>query len=409
LAVRAQALGHEVKHFIVDDPKWRRIGENAVPRVRSIQPHHRWADVIFLTDNVKLMSALEACRADEGCKAVWIGPNKAHATWEHDRGLGQDLMVKYGVPVVPYRIFDTCEQAIAYVKKHDRRFVCKPFNSDDKALSYVSKTPEDLIYMLTRWDKLGKIKGKMLVQDFIPGIETAVGGWFDGESFVGGYHENFEFKKLMNGEIGPATGEQGTCLHVVSKSKLAEDVLLPFVPLLKANGYTGYFDVNTIIADDGTPYPLEFTVRPGWPTFNLQLSLMVGDFVTAFATARVPDFKKNTVCTGVVMTIPDYPYSHITRKEVTGIPVFGFDSENKHHHPAQMMKGAKGQWVTAGDYVCIVTGHGTTVRKSMASAYKNLKGLVLPNSPMYRTDIGARLEEQLPKLHRMRYVPMMTY
>ena len=48
-------------------------------------------------------------------------------------------------------------------------------SSQDKSLSYVSKSPEDMVFMLGRWKKRSTLKGKFILQDFIPGIEMAVG------------------------------------------------------------------------------------------------------------------------------------------------------------------------------------------------------------------------------------------
>ena len=54
--------------------------------------------------------------------------------------------------------------------------------------------------------------------------------------------------------------------------------------------------------------------------------------------------------------------------------------------------------VTTGECVCTVSGIGDTVSAAQAAAYRHLDRLELPNSPMYRTDIGDRIERQLPDL-----------
>jgi phosphoribosylamine--glycine ligase len=204
----------------------------------------------------------------------------------------------------------------------------------------------------------------------------------------------------MAGEIGPATGEMGTVNLATRNSTLAERILLPLTPLLKANNYRGFFNVNCIVDGRGKAWPLEITPRPGWPCFQLQLSIARGDFLESLHQDRAPKFRTGVVTTGVVLAHGDFPHSHLTRKEVIGIPVFGFDDSNAHFHPCEMMKDRSGQWVTAGDYVCVVTGHGQTVTESKTFAYQNLKSLTLPNSPMYRKDIGEKVESFLPKLHK---------
>src|SRR6202000_537986 len=104
-----------------------------------------------------------------------FGPSKEAADWELDREIGQEVFRKHGIKVPPYKIFSNYDKAIEYVKKEDRRFVSKPSGDADKALSYVAKSPEDLVYMLTRWKANNKLKGEFILQEFIPGIEMAVG------------------------------------------------------------------------------------------------------------------------------------------------------------------------------------------------------------------------------------------
>mgnify|MGYP003350106192 FL=1 len=62
------------------------------------------------------------------------------------------------------------------------------------------------------------------------------------------------------------------------------------------------------------------------------------------------------------------------------------------------------QFVTAGSYVCIVTGTGDTVEEAADDCYKRIKKKInIPNSIGYRIDIGKRLEKQLPELCKMGY------
>lgn len=423
IAMRAARDGHQVRHFIRDMPKSTHIGHGVSQVVREYQPWVRWADLVLMTDNTKYLAEFDQKWRKEGVKV--IGPTEAAAKWEVDRAVGMAIFDKCDIDIPPYRMFNDYDKAIAYVKREKRRFVSKPCGDDNKALSYVSKSPEDMIYMLQRWKKMDKLKGSFIMQEFMPGIEMAVGGWFGPGGFNVGWCENFEFKKLMNDDMGVATGEQGTVLRYVRNSKLARKVLAPLEAELEKLGYVGYIDVNCIISDDGTPWPLEFTMRPGWPTFNIQQALHEGDSVQWLldlaSGTDTRNFTLNSVATGVVVSIPDYPYSRLTGKEVTGVPVYGIEGElMKHVHPCQMMMGmaprmVKDQFydmpmlVTAGDYVLVMTATAPTVRASSALTYRRLKELTVPNSPMYRTDIGKRLKKQLPLLQAMGYATGLEF
>lgn len=419
-ALRAARAGHDVRLAIRQTEKTRYIGRGLV-QIVEYEKWVRWADLVFCTDNTKYTFDLDQRWRAQGVKVV--GASVETAQWEIDRVVGMQKFKKAGIAVPPYREFTDYDRAIAYVKREDRRFVSKPCGEvEDKALSYCAKTPADMVYMLQRWKKLGKHKAAFILQEFIPGTEMAVGGWFGPHGFNAGWCENFEFKKLMTDDMGPATGEQGTVLRYVRGSKLAKIVLEPLSPLLSASHYCGYVDVNCIIDDRGVPWPLEFTMRPGWPTFNIQQPLHTGDpaewLLDLFNGRDAKCFEMNTVAAGVVLSIPDYPYSHLTRKEVVGIPVYTESWENL--HPCEIMMGQgpdmiQGKivdtpmMVTAGDYVLVATATGEDVLSATKSVYRTLKGLSLPNSPMYRTDIGKRLRKQLPQLQTKGFASGLAY
>ena len=418
--MRCQEAGHQVK-WVASNVKLGSVGKGIVERV-DLHDYARWPDLVFYTDNTKHTHLVPFFR-DRGVAVV--GPTVEAADWELNRGTGQAILKKHGIATADSKVFTDYDAAIRFVTKEMKRFVSKPSGDADKALSYCAKSPADMVYMLQRWKKLGKLKAPFIIQEFIPGIEMAVGGWFGPGGFNEGWCENWEFKKLMTGDMGVATGEQGTVVRYVKRSRLAEEVLRPVEEALDALGYVGYVDVNCIIDDKGTPWPLEFTMRPGWPTFNIQQALNQGDpaeWLMDLASGRdARTALLDTVALGVVMSIPDYPYSHITRKEVTGIPLYGVTPSIKPFlHPCEMMMGeapheedgrlsTKPCLCTAGDYVLVATGLGESVREAKRGAHRVLKALSMPNSPMWRTDIGDRLKGQLPDLKAMGYATGLEY
>mgnify|MGYP006293138093 CR=1 FL=1 len=132
---------------------------------------------------------------------------------------------------------------------------------------------------------------------------------------------------------------------------------------------------------------------------------------------------KDVAC-GVVISIPDYPYSRLTKKECSGYPLFGLTDDdlvgNIHASEVQMgeaptmvdgeVKLKEKMFVTAGDYVCTVTGTGKTVEDAKCDTYDRIKKKIdIPNSIMYRTDIGCRLEKQLPELRSNGYCKDLKY
>jgi phosphoribosylamine--glycine ligase len=423
-AYRAKMKGHDVKWAVPPSERNQSIGKGLVDRVDDWRDYARWCDIAFLTDNTMHLRELDVWRRDRGMKV--IGATSEAAQWELDRTCGQMILEKHGVGTIQHNEFTDYDKAIEFVKKEKRRFVSKPCGDEpDKSLSYCSKSPEDMVYMLQRWKKSQRHKGKFILQEFVPGIEMAVGGWFGPGGFNAGWHENFEFKKMMAGDQGPNTGEMGTVLQVVRKSKLAQKVLAPLEDELDRMGYVGYVDVNCIIDEDGEPWPLEFTMRPGWPTFNIQMALHHGDCVTwleCLADGQdAKPFDVNKTAIGVVMAIPDFPYSHATRKEVTGIPIYGLTPATLSEvHLCEAMMGEAPQEmggkiveapciVTAGDYVLVATGVSETVRGARYQSSRILDRVKIPNSPFWRPDIGMRLKKHLPQLQKHGYATQFLF
>jgi phosphoribosylamine-glycine ligase len=63
-------------------------------------------------------------------------------------------------------------------------------------------------------------------------------------------------------------------------------------------------------------------------------------------------------------------------------------------------------WVTAGDYLAVCTGLGSTIEAARTSAYRLIDMLDYPNK-MYRTDIGVKVMKNIQKLHRLGYAGSM--
>ena len=423
-ALRCLKDGHQVRWYVPDKPRVAPIGEGLVQKVKEWSGWLRWADLVFCTDNTAYLDHLDHLRRRGGAPPI-IGATAETADWELDRAKGMSMFRNKGIAVAPSREFTDYDAAIRYVKQQDKPFVSKPSGDADKALSYVAKTPEDLVFMLERWKSLGKLKAPFILQERIYGTEMAVGGWVGPHGFNEGWCENFEFKKLLNGDLGPNTGEQGTILRYVKHSRLAKKVLAPFAADLVRAGYIGYVDVNCIVDDKGTPWPLEFTMRPGWPTFNIQQVLHTGDhagWLMDLAMGKdARAVRLNEIAAGVVLSMPDYPFNKLPVEQTTGIPIYGMTpSTSPWVHPCEMALGAAPQrvgekietapiMVSAGTYLLVASGTGETVEEASRHAYQTLRRLSLPNSPMYRSDIGRRLQWQLPKLQSCNYATGMTY
>jgi len=426
--LRFMNAGHNVKWYLDkdDDGKVATIGDGLVEKVKDWRKWIDWADFTFLTDNI--MPFLPEIRKLRKKRHLVWGGDDLTAKCELDRNLGQDIFKKAGIKTMDYvGPFKDFDQGIEYIKQNPGRWVSKPCGTEtDKSLSYVSKSAGDMIFMLKKWKENGS-KQEFILQKFKPGIEMAVAGHFGPGGFNKYFLEDWEFKKHMPGDLGVNTGEQGTVMRYVENSKLAEMVLIPVEKYLKSIDYTGFIDVNCIIdEEDGTPYPLEFTSRCGWPCWNIQQALHEGDpaawiydLLMGHDTQQV---KVGKVCVGVVLAHGSYPLNLREPKEEEGFPVYTDKAfgDYANIHPCEIRLGevpkvVAGQvidvpdWVTAGTYVLQTTGVSDTIKEAKEKAYAIMKKIELPNNAQYRTDIGDKIEKDLPKLQNFGFATGMKY
>jgi phosphoribosylamine--glycine ligase len=423
--LRCQDAGHEIKWFITKDKGEReKAGDGLVPKVSAWEPHVRWADLIFLTHNNKYIQALDALRK-EGYPV--FAPSREGARMEIERGFGMEVLKKHGIDVPPYKTFNSLEEAEKYVWKTNERLVFKTLgDEEDKSMSYCPKTPADLINQLRLWQKNGKkLKGPCMLQEFIPGIEFGVSGFFGPHGFNAHWSECFEHKKLFphkRGGVGPNTGEMGSALKWVRKSRLANLVLKPLVPYLRKIGYVGDIDVNCIIDGKGKPWPLELTCRPGYPAFWIMLSQNQGDpaaWILDLINGKDTQKVTEDVGIGVVIAQPNFPANTPDHKSHNH-PIYGITDKNmKDIHLVDVMAGKavdmvdgkpkeKEMLLTSGDYIAVVTGLGKTVSEARKACYKTVEEIHVADG-FFRDDIGEHMKKDIPTLQTHSFAEEWEY
>ena len=412
---RAVAAGHEVKWFVKPRPGANLNagkGFKGIEKVDNWVAHAKWADLIVSTSNDDYIERLEFFRK-KGFPV--FAPSVASTHLEVSRADGMKLLEKVGIECVPYKTFKSMADAEKHVMKTEERFVFKTLgDNEDKSLTYVSKSPADLVAWMRRTPPP---KGEVMLQTFIKGIEMGVSRFMGTKGWVGQWNESFEHKKLMSGNFGPNTGEMGTVAYFTPDSKLGDDTLGKLEDELLKLGHRGDAALGFMIDEKGQPWPTEWTCRLGWPIANMMLGATQGDPIQWMKDAidgkDTTTFKEDIgVC--LVLAHADFPHGNATKRETDGVPIYGVSNGIRQHlHPqaVQMMKQPdmngdqmveRDMWCTAGDYAVVITGFGKTVKQARERAYKTADKLHVAN-PILRDDVGEKLEETLPKLQDMGY------
>ena len=423
LALRAKAAGHSIRYWMpTRGGKPRPYGDGLLEKPDEWEPSMDWADLVVLTGNNKYSSPLNEYF---GKGYPIFGANIKGAELELDRGKGQETLKRYGVKTIPYQVVASPEEGIALIKETGKAYAMKPWGgAEDCALTYVSRAPDDGIFTLNKWKTEGLFKGQLMMQEKIDGIEMGISGFFGPSGWNSALEESFEHKKFFNDDLGANTGEMGTVIRHVSKSKLFDTVLEPVTDYLHSINYVGDCSVNCMVDEKGTAWPMEFTMRMGWPDYNIRQEVFRGDpveWIKDLIDGKDTLEVSTRIAVGVVMAHGDFPHETTGPEPWADYPLYGIDEDNFDQLHFQQVKKGKGflwdkgkltqplMMLTAGTYVMVVTGSGTTVEAAARRAYDVAWSIKWPSNIVFRTDIGKRLEFQLPKLQKHGFAEGMKY
>lgn len=431
LALRAQDADHEVRYWLppFKTGKPRPYGDRMVDKPVDWKPAIEWADLTVLTGNDDFMGELSEYF---GKGYPIFGCNAKGAKLEVDREHGQEVLKKAGIQTLPYQIVSSAREAVELITRTQMAYAIKPWGGEsDKSLTYVACSPDDAIFTILRWEKEGKLKGQLMFQEKVEGVEIGISGMFGPGGWCRWLEESFEHKKFMNDDLGENTGEQGTVIRHVLRSRLFDEVLDPLTDHLHSINYVGDCNVNCMVDSAGSIWPFEFTCRLGWPDFCIRQAVIEDDPVEWMVDLvnGVDSFKCSPeIVVGVCITHGDFPRggpADFRPKDPlgtwVGYPIYGVTNANYPNiHWQQAMDGKVPMLIgdqventlmhlTAGNYPCVVTGCGKTVEAARKAAYDIAWELKIPSNTMFRTDIGRRLMRDLPKLHEHGFALGMRY
>ena len=403
LYLRLAAGGHAVRVHIADAES-HDILEGMVPRSADWRADLGWVKEqsgILVFESTGFGEEQDALRRD-GFRV--FGGSAVGDRLELDRTFGQDALAEAGVRTAAMHAFHGFDEALAFVTRTSRRYVLK-FNGKGFASTrnYVGVLDDgaDMLAVLRTQRASWRYAETpdFVLMDHVKGVEVGVGGFFDGEKFLGPANLDWEHKRFFPGDLGELTGEMGTLVSYRGADRLFKATLAHAVPLLQSSGYVGYINLNLLVNDDGV-WPLEFTCRFGYPGFAILGALHAEPWdaiLTRVVDRGGPSFATHEgFAVGVVLTVPPFPYADGYERLSKGMPVtFRHDltADDKDHLHYGEMRLDRGGLVLAGQvgYAMVVTGRGAGVREAQSRAYAVAKKVVIPNM-RYRTDIGDGFE-----------------
>jgi phosphoribosylamine--glycine ligase len=331
-----------------------------------------------------------------------IGPSARGAQLEGSKAFSKQFMLRHGIPTAAYREFNGSNYAegIGYLQQHSLPIVLK---ADGLAagkgvvicMSHVEAVAE--FELMLQGNKYGEAGNKVVVEEFLHGIELSVFVLTDGQHFVI-LPEAKDYKRVGEGDKGPNTGGMGAVSPVpfaddTFMAKVTDRIIIPTVQGLSKEGidYKGFIFVGIIKVGD-EPLVIEYNCRMGDPETEVVLPRLKNDLVEMFqATAagtldRVTVEKDERIACTIVAVSGGYPGSY-----EKGLPISGLDGQQPEggetlifHAGTRVDMDAV---LTSGGRVLCVTSFAETVYEAVDKSRDALETIYFEGI-FYRRDIG---------------------
>lgn len=330
-----------------------------------------------------------------------IGPDKAGAQLEGSKDFSKTFMQKYGVPTAASRTFTEAEleAGLKYLETQSLPIVLK---ADGLAAGKGVIIAEDLATakrtlkeMLA--DKLfGAASAKVVIEQFLKGIEASVFVLTDGEHYVI-LPEAKDYKRIGDNDTGPNTGGMGAVSPVPFADaafikKVEERVIIPTITGLKKEGivYKGFIFIG-LMSDEGEPYVIEYNARMGDPETEVVFPRIQNDLVDLFVATAENTLHEITLsvdprtATTVMLVAGGYPGDYSKGQEITKLEdvhdVLVFHAGTKKSNDTI---------VTNGGRVIAVTGFGNSIPEALEKSNR-AAATIQWEGKNYRRDIGLDL------------------
>ncbi len=331
-----------------------------------------------------------------------IGPKKDGAQLEGSKDFSKQFMLKHGVPTARYATFtkDNLQEGYAFLETLEPPFVLK---ADGLAagkgvliIDNINEAKEELKKMLVD-AKFGNASTKVVIEEFLKGIELSVFVLTDGKSYKI-LPAAKDYKRIGEGDTGLNTGGMGAVSPVPFADdafikKVEELVVKPTINGLNKDGidYRGFIFIG-LMNCNGEPSVIEYNCRMGDPETEVVIPRIKTDFIdllqgVATQTLHQKEYETITeTATTVVLVSGGYPEEFEKGKLITGLNS-NFDSQV--FHSGTKLDGDK--VLTNGGRVFAITSFGKTIEEAVNKSF-NTAGKINYEGKYFRSDIGKDLK-----------------
>jgi len=331
-----------------------------------------------------------------------VGPSKAGAQLEGSKDFSKKFMKKFEIPTAAYKTItnENLNEGLAFLDTLNSPYVLK---ADGLAagkgvlieynLEVAKANLEEILN-----GKFGDAGNKVVIEEFLDGIELSCFVLTDGESYKI-VPAAKDYKRIGEQDQGLNTGGMGAVSPVPFANqafldKVEETIIKPTIKGLKEENldYIGFVFIG-LMNVGGIPKVIEYNCRMGDPETEVVIHRLNNDFVElmkAVADKKLAsitlDINSKAAATVFVVS-GGYP-EHFEK----GFEINGFQNikDSIIYHAGTVLKDNK--VFTNGGRVLAITSDGNTIQEAVKISLANAEKIDF-NNKYYRKDIGKDLEK----------------
>ncbi len=332
-----------------------------------------------------------------------VAPSAAAAQLEGSKAFSKKFMQRHGIPTAAYAEFTKAEFEAGkkYIAAHSLPVVLKADGLAAGKGVIIAETTADALKSFEEMiihEQFGAASSKVVVEEFLKGIEVSVFVLTDGKDYQIIGHAK-DYKRIGEGDTGLNTGGMGCVSPVpfmdeVFMKKVTQKIIDPTVAGLNQEGlvYHGFIFFG-LMNVAGEPWVIEYNCRMGDPETEVVLPLLETDLVGLFAamdngTLADVNINFSSQCCATVMAVSGgYPGDYQKGMKITGLD--GLDvkvgAETLVFHAGTVIADDEVQ--TNGGRVLAVSSYGESLPEAVAKSIAVLKNIHFEGI-YYRKDIG---------------------
>ena len=328
-----------------------------------------------------------------------IGPGQHAAQLEGSKAFAKTFMARHGIPTARYKEFsaDNFTAGIEYLPAHELPIVLK---ADGLAAgkgvvichSHIEAVAE--FELMIQRSKFGEAGKRVVVEEFLDGIELSVFVLTDGKDYVL-LPTAKDYKRIGEGDKGPNTGGMGAVSPVpfadaAFMKKVEEKIIKPTVQGIHADGmqYKGFIFFGLIKVGE-EPFVIEYNCRMGDPETEAVLPRIETDIVELLIATAEGKLGKQKIAiddryaTTIVVASGGYPNEYKKGVAIKNLPAVTEDVLLFHAG----LRQKENTLVTTGGRVLCITALDAALDEAVHKATDAAAAVDFADK-YYRRDIG---------------------